>query len=59
MREPKPTGNLCTSCVPKLRPGPSGVRLRHDFTCELKPGQPIDVKAYATHRTWAPGRWRR
>ena len=33
-------------CVPAMIPGPSGMALRHDFTCPDKPGARIDVKEY-------------
>jgi hypothetical protein len=51
-KKPKPTGHVCRSCVPQMYPGPSGVRLRHAFDCDDKPGQPIDVRDYAQGREW-------
>jgi hypothetical protein len=52
-----PTGNLCTKCVPELRTGPSGLRLRHRWDCPEKPGEPINVKDYAKGRSGEP--WKR
>lgn len=50
--KPKPTGAVCSSCVPVLAPGPSGLRLRHAWDCDDKPSEPISVSEYAKHRTW-------
>ena len=50
--KPKPTGNVCRSCVPQVLAGPSGVRLRHSFDCEVKPGEPILLTEYAQGREW-------
>jgi hypothetical protein len=33
-------------CVPVMMPGPSGLALRHDFTCPDKPGARISASEY-------------
>lgn len=43
-------------CVPKMMRGPSGVRLRHDWSCSAHPGEAINLREYARGRTgsWPP-----
>lgn len=38
-------------CTPEVRPGPSGVRLRHSAACPIHPLEPISARDYAKGRT--------
>lgn len=53
-KPPRPTGAVCSECVPVFAIGPSGRRLRHEWSCPTKPGEPISASEYAQGRTWHP-----
>lgn len=57
LAKPKPTGNVCSSCVPILLPTPSGrIRLKHLDSCKEHPGEWIATTEYAKNRAWLPRR---
>jgi hypothetical protein len=48
-------------CVPRIYPGPSGMKLRHSPRCPDKPGERIHASEYVGSQPEGsePWRWRR
>jgi hypothetical protein len=44
--------NICRSCRPKFRHGPSGKGLWHAHDCAISPGRKISMQEYVQGRQW-------